>query len=356
MEFSFKRLALSGTIAIACGAGYMIWKKTTESVLPAGFASANGRLEAVAIDISPKTAGRLKDILVNEGDFVTAGQRIAQMDTTQLLAQKRQNEAQLRRSQISVESAKSMVMQQEAQRAAAQATTEQRQAELDGAQRKLARSEQLIRTDAVSKQTLDDDRATERGDRAALAAAQASLSAADAAIATAKMSVVDAQASVDAAKATLDSVDADLADTALVAPRDGRIQYRVAQAGEVLASGGRVINMVDLSDVYMTFFLPTEQAGRVALGADVRLVMDAAPDYVVPATVSYVADVAQFTPKTVETKEERQKLTFRVRGKIPADLLRKYLKQVKTGLPGMAYVRLDPRAAWPSFLDANLVQ
>ncbi|MCY1241500.1 efflux transporter, RND family, MFP subunit [compost metagenome] len=133
-------------------------------------------------------------------------------------------------------------------------------------------------------------------------------------------------------------------------PKPGRVQYRVAQPGEVLSAGGRVLNLVDVSDVYMTFFLPTAQAGRVAIGADARIVLDAAPQYVIPATISFVADVAQFTPKSVETEEERQKLMFRVKAKIPQDLLQKYIQQVKTGLPGMAYVKLDPNAEWPKNL------
>jgi HlyD family secretion protein len=114
--------------------------------------------------------------------------------------------------------------------------------------------------------------------------------------------------------------------------------------------------MVDVTDVYMTFFLPTEQAGRVTIGSEVRLVMDAVPGHVIPAKVSFVANVAQFTPKTVETEEERLKLMFRVRAQISPALLRRYLEDVKTGLPGTAYVRIDPKIPWPDFLQANLVQ
>ncbi|MGN6448672.1 MAG: HlyD family efflux transporter periplasmic adaptor subunit, partial [Brucella intermedia] len=113
---------------------------------------------------------------------------------------------------------------------------------------------------------------------------------------------------------------------------------------------GKVLNMVDLGDVYMTFFLPTEWAGRVKLGAETRIILDAAPQFVLPAQVTFVADVAQFTPKTVETEEERQKLMFRVKAKISQELLQKYIQQVKTGLPGMAYVKLDPNAEWPQHL------
>ena len=70
--------------------------------------------------------------------------------------------------------------------------------------------------------------------------------------------------------------------------------------------------------------------------------------------MSYVADVAQFTPKTVETVEERQKLMFRVKARIAPDLLQKYIKSVKTGLPGMAYVQLDSNAEWPADIQVRL--
>jgi HlyD family secretion protein len=106
----------------------------------------------------------------------------------------------------------------------------------------------------------------------------------------------------------------------------------------------------------MTFFLPTAVAGRLTVGGDARIVLDAAPERVIPAYISFVADVAQFTPKTVETAGEREKLMFRVRAQIPRELLVKYRGQVKTGLPGVAYVRLDPNAAWPERFEQNLLQ
>lgn len=124
----------------------------------------------------------------------------------------------------------------------------------------------------------------------------------------------------------------------------------------MLAAGGRVLNMVDLADVYMTFFLPTEQAGLLAIGSEVRIILDAAPDLVIPANISFVASVAQFTPKTVETSDERLKLMFRVKARIPPELLAEHLEYVKTGLPGMAYVRLDNQQPWPATLMVRLPQ
>lgn len=337
-------------------AAYLIWQMTADTGLPEGIAGGNGRLEAVEIDISAKTAGRLEDVLVREGDFVRAGQPLARMDIAQLVARKREAEAQLRRAEIAIQTAGSLVAQRQAERSAAEAVIEQRKAELDAADSKLARSEHLARNNNVSQQVLDDDRATQRRAKAALAASHASHAASEAAIGAAKAQVIDAEAAVEAAKAAIESLEADISDSTLTSPRDGRVQFRVAQPGEVLSSGGRVLNMIDLADVYMTFFLPTQQAGRVPIGADVRLVLDAAPHVVIPAKVSFVSNVAQFTPKTVETEDERLKLMFRVRAHIAPDLLRKYLTQVKTGLPGMAYVRLNPDTPWPSHLDANLVQ
>lgn len=334
--------------------GYVAWQRLQPDALPAGIASGNGRIEAVEIDVATRTSGRIKEILVNEGDFVAAGQILARMDTEQLQAQRREAEAQLQRAVIGVDTAESVVKQREAERTAALAVVAQNEAELDAASRRLQRSEQLASANNVSRQILDDDRARMQGARAAVGAAEAQLAATEAAISAAKSQVVDAKAAIDAARATIERIAADIEDSALKSPRDGRVQYRVAQPGEVLSAGGRVLNLVDLADVYMNFFLPTEEAGRVALGAEARLVLDAAPQYVVPARVSFVADVAQFTPKTVETAQERQKLMFRIRARISPELLRKYIQHVKTGLPGMAYVRLDPDAEWPAFLQPVL--
>jgi HlyD family secretion protein len=349
------RLLLIAAVAAAIGA-YLAWRSLRPQALPPGFASGNGRIEAVEIDIATKAAGRVAEILVNEGDFVSTGQIVARMDTAVLEAQLREAEAQLRRAEIAVETAHAQVTQREAEKAAARAVVAQRAAERDAARRRLARTEELAAAGAAPIQRLDDDRAAFESARAAVSVAEAQLAAAEAAIGSARSQVVGAQSAVEAARATIQRIQADIEDSALRAPRDGRVQYRVAQPGEVLAPGGRVLNLVDLGDVSMTFFLPTAQAGRVALGAEVRLVLDAAPQYVIPAQVSFVSDVAQFTPRTVETEEERLKLMFRIRARVSPDLLRRHITQVKTGLPGMAYVRLDPRAEWPPNLQLRLPQ
>lgn len=349
----WKRFVIPALVILVAAGGALTWYFINLKTLPDGFASGNGRIEAVEIDIAAKTPGRIKDILADEGDFVTAGQVLARMDTASLEAQLREAKARFQRATIAVETAKSLLTQREAEKGAAVAVVAQREAELDGAQRRLARTEKLEPGRIVAAQQLDDDRATFHAAAAAVGAAQAQVAAAQAAIGAAQSQIVDAEAEVEATKASIDRIQADIDDSTLLSPRDGRVQYRVAQPGEVLAAGGRVLNMVDLGDVYMTFFLPTEAAGRVAIGSEVHLVLDAAPQYVIPARATFVADVAQFTPKTVETEEERLKLTFRIKAHIPPELLRKYITQVKTGLPGMAYVKLDPNADWPPELQVT---
>ncbi|SUC40758.1 HlyD-family secretion protein [Proteus mirabilis] len=252
--------------------------------------------------------------------------------------------------------AESALSQRQSEQVAAQAVVRQRIAELDASVKRLNRSRALVKTKAISIQQLDDDIARTEGARAAVEAAKAQVTATIAAIDSAKSGIIQAKTKVDAATATERRIMAELDDSILKAPRNGRVQYRVAEPGEVLGAGGRVLNMVDLSDVYMTFFLPTEAAGKAALGSDVHIILDAAPHIVIPAKTTYVASVAQFTPKTVETDNERLKLMFRVRARISPELLEKHLEYVKTGLPGRAYIRLDNSQPWPTDLEVKLPQ
>ena len=349
-----KKLLVAAAAAVVIALAWWGWTKFADSGPGEGFVSGNGRIEATEIDIATKLPGRIEDILVREGDFVTAGQPLARMQLETLEAQRDEAFAMRQQAEHAVTAAQAQVALREADVAAAQALVGQRESELDAAQRRLARSETLSREGAASIQELDDDRARVRGAQATLAASKAQTAAARAAVEAAKAQLVGARSSVRAATASINRIEADIRDSELRAPRDGRVQVRVAQPGEVLGAGGRVLNLIDLSDVYITFFLPETVAGRVALGSEVRIILDAAPEYVIPATVSFVASAAQFTPKTVETASERQKLMFRVRAQISQELLREHLNQVKTGLPGVAWIKLDANAEWPQNLSVRV--
>ncbi len=333
-------------------AAWAVWKSMSKTGPGKGFVGGNGRLEATEIDISAKLAGRIEDIFVQEGDFVEAGQVVAVMQTDVLQAQLNEAKAQLLQARSEELKAKSQVALRESDKIAAEAIVAQRMSELDASERRLARSSVLSKRGAMSVQDFDNDETAVHGNKAAVASANAQVTVAEAAVEAAKAELEGAASNIKAVEATVARIEADIRDSQLIAPRSGRIQYRISQPGEVMAAGGKVLNLVDLSDVYMTFFLPTSEAGKVAMGAEVRIILDAAPHYPVPATISYVASTAQFTPKTVETETERLKLMFRVKAKVDPAILEKYIHQVKTGLPGVAWVKIDPKAVWPADMQA----
>ena len=225
------------------------------------------------MDIATKIAGRIDTILVSEGQFVRQGEVLAKMDTRVLQEQRLEAVAQIKEAESAVAAARALLEQRQSEMRAAQSVVKQREAELQSVSKRHVRSRSLSLRGAVSEQQLDDDRAAAESARAALESAKAQVSAAKAAIEAARTSIIQAQTRVEAAQATERRIAADIDDSELKAPRDGRVQYRVAEPGEVLSAGGRVLNMVDLSDVYMTFFLPTEQAGLLKIGGEARLVL-----------------------------------------------------------------------------------
>lgn len=322
------RTAFAAALAVTALAalGLYYWFVILAPELPDGIAASNGRIEAEQVDVATKYAGRIEEVRVDEGDFVTAGQVLAWMDDAQMKAEIAAATADVRRA--------------EEQKAQAEAGIAQREAELDLARRELGRAERLSRSGHIPAEQLDQRRAQFRTAEAALKTATANRAAADATIA--------------AAKANLARLRDMLDDTVLKAPRSGRVQYRLAEPGEVLAAGGRVLTLLDIGNVYMTIFLPAAEAGRLAIGEEARLVLDPIPGYVIPARVSFVSSDAQFTPKAVETREERENLMFRVKLSIDAELLARVEERVKTGVRGVGYVRTLAGTEWPDNLTVKL--
>jgi HlyD family secretion protein len=294
--------------------------------LPPGFASGNGRVEATEYDIATKRAGRVAEVRVREGDLVQQGQVLAQIDVEELTAQRGEAEALLRRARDAEQQARAVVAQRDSERNLARAD--------------LARTQALVEEEVASVQQLDHDRTRSETAEAAFRAASEQVNEAESAIA--------------AAAASLQRIETQIAESTLVSPIRGRVIYRLAEPGEVLGAGGKVVTILDLADVYMTIFIPTEHAGRVGFGAEARMVLDAFPGLVLPASVSFVSPEAQFTPKEVETRTEREKLMFRFKVKIDPALLEQHVEQVKTGIPGVSYVRLADGGEWPDHLAVRL--
>lgn len=330
---------------------YFVWFSGGSDGPGEGFVGGNGRIEATEIGISTKLAGRIISIHVDEGDYIKAGDVLAVMETNVLEAKLNEAKAQVFKARAAEASAKAQIKVQQSNLNAAKAILAQRQSELENARKSFKRSADLILTDAISEKEYDEDETNQATAGAIVETARAEIEVAEAMVEAAKADLRGATANIEAAEAMQASIAADIQDSHLIAPCDGRVQYKIAQAGEVLPAGGKVLNYIDLSDMYVNFFLPAADAGKVNIGSEVRIVLDALPQFPIPAKVTFIASNAQFTPKTVETESERQKLMFRVKATVDKELLLKYMEFTKTGLPGTVWVKLDPEMKWPESLD-----
>lgn len=322
-----KIIALIAVVVIAvAGIGVYAWRQHVAGRLPAGIVSTNGRIEATQIEIATKQAGRVVEILPHEGDMVEAGSIVAILDRVEITAQLRQTQAEAQRARKAM--------------AGSLAIVASRRGEASFADQELQRSIVLAEKGYATQERLDQRRQLVTSAGAALDVALAQVGEADAAIRS--------------ADALVDRLTTLVGDATIRTPTRGRVQYRLVEPGAVLAAGGRIVTLLDLSDVSMTIFLPAGEAGRLAIGDEARIILDAAPAYVFSATVSFVAAEAQFTPKTVETTAEREKLMFRVKLRAPTAMLRNLEDRVKSGLRGVAYLRIDRQVTWPALLAPKL--
>lgn len=294
--------------------------------MPEGIVKTNGRIEATEVDVAAKYPGRLATLTVNEGDEVTAGQVVATISSPETEAQLRGAQAQLLKAKRSLAEAVALIAQ--------------RKSDLDFARPDYERGKTLLEHGNIPQQVVDQRRNK--------------LEAAEAGYVAANAQRDQAEAAIKAAEADVERLQSILVDLVLVSPRSGRVQYRLARAGEVVSAGQRVLTILDLNDIYMTIYLPANVAGPLMLGDEARTILDPIPQYVLPNTISFVATEAQFSPKSVETAEEREKLMFRVKLQADPQVINKYYRQVKTGVRGLGFVRTDPKIPWPAELAVKL--
>ena len=243
-----RKVIIIAIVALALAGGGAAWLILSKPALPPGFAGVNGRLEAKQVDIATKYPGRIKEVLADEGDTVDEGQVVATMDTEPLEAQLRQAAGQISEAQDNRAYRAGRSRGQESR-------VDLRRQAVQSAPRSWSHAARSASRNGIS--TL---RACGRN-RAALLGAQAQ--------------AVRTQSAIDAATAEAERIQAEIKDSVLKAPIRGRVQNRLAEPGEVLPAGGKVLALVDLSDVYMYVFLPEAVAGKVALGAEARIVLDA---------------------------------------------------------------------------------
>ena len=319
-------LVFGVVIAVSATFAWQWWQQQ-QSILAKDFVSGNGRIEADQVDITTKYSGRVKHILVQEGDLVKPNQILAKMDTTELDAQLAQTQAQVAQAQAAVAEGAALIVQ--------------RKSELTLAELELKRVAPLVKTGAMSQSIADKTKTVKDTAFAAYTAAKAHVHTLEQSVLVAKSAVMRVQTQID--EATLKS------------PVMGRVLYRLAQANEVLGGGGKVLTIINLGEIYMEMFLPSAQAYLTPIGAQARIKLDII-DTAIPAQVSFVSPESQFTPKQVETQSERDKLMFRVKVRIPQALVLEHIEQVKTGARGVAYIRLSPEkgekpSPWPDFLQ-----
>lgn len=322
------RLWIAALVVVVLGAGAYYLNLDTGPELPEDFALGNGRVEGVQIDIVSRIAGRVESVDVLEGELVEVGQQVASIDT------------RLLRTQLA--SAKAQVASAEAQTASAAANVVQAEATLALAAISLDRTRELNERGTSTDAQLDASESEHAVAEANLQAAKASLHAQEALAEVSRAAVEEAQTNIE--------------DATLVAPRPGRVLYRLVEPGEMVASGGQVVSMVDLGNIYLEFYLSELDAHRIAIGNEARIKLDIAPDFVVPAQVSFVSPVSQFTPSQVETEDTRAELVFRVRVRIAEELVKERIQMIKTGMRAVVYVRLtSPEPSeWPDYLTVNI--
>lgn len=278
----------------------------------------NGRIEGREIAISAKFAGKIAQLNVDEGDTVKKGDLLAVLDSRSLEA--------------NIESQKSKTEEIKKQILATDAMIRATKSDIKFFKKELERSKTLVKQSFSSQLELDRN--------------ENNLEKAEANLANLEATKKSLEASHKSLLSLIKSQEIDLEDMKIYAPSDGVILYKLVEDGEVLPNGGKMFMMYNPDELYMTVYMPSEIAGQVKIGEKSIIKLDAYKDKIFPAKVTFVADNAEFTPKEVETQEERQKLVFRVKLTLDNNSLR----EAKPGMPGDGYIKFDKDKPWPSYL------
>jgi membrane fusion protein YbhG len=301
---------------------------------PPQIVRVSGRIEGRDVTLAPKDIqGRVKRLLADEGDVVHKGQVLAELDAAQLDARCATIEAgianvdvQIRQAVLDVShTAKSSAASIAAALAAvssAQARQTRAQAVLANATALYERAVPLLNDAVISKQEFDQAEMSRRTSEADVAAATKDLARAEADLALARASgdtialkqqqVLALKASRRAAESQLAEARANLAERQILAPIDGTILSRPVEVGDVVGPGAPVFVLVDMSRLYLKAYVPEPDIPKLRLGDPVEVTVDAFPNRTFAARISKISDQAEFTPKNVETADERLKLVFGV--------------------------------------------
>lgn len=268
----------------------------------------NGRIEAREVAVSAKFGGKIVQLDTNEGDEVKKDQLLAVIDSRSLEAE--------------IEAQKAKENEILKQISAIDAEINATKSDIKFYEKELERTKTLMKKNFASQLELDKNINALDKVKAKLNSLYAN-----------KKSL---QASQKSLLAAIKAQEINLADMKIYSPIDGVILYKLVENGEMIANGGRMFIMYNPNDLYMTIYMPAEKAGQIKLGDKATIKLDAYPDKSFPATVTFIAENAEFTPKEVETQKERQKLVFRVKLSLDNNLNR----EAKPGMPGDGYIEI----------------
>jgi HlyD family secretion protein len=312
---SRKKILIPLVLLVLVGAGYFVWTRVVRPEKTGGPLEASGTVEATDALIGFEIPGTIATVLVEEGDTVTAGSEVARLRTEELEAQRAQAQARIdaaraRLRELETGSRRQEIAQARAEVAAAEETLEERRRDLD-------RTERLFHGGAVGREAYD--RAETAAEVASSRLDQAKEQLALVREGPRKEQIEAQRAVLGEAQAALDAIDARLGKTTLTAPFAGRVTVRHKEPGEIAAVGAPVITLQNPQDRWVRIYIPEDRLGAVHLGGTATILSDTYPGKRYPGRIDYISDQAEFTPKNVQTKEERVRLVYAVKVRVTDD-------------------------------------
>jgi len=303
----------SGARVAAAAAAAMILLLSCRGQKEGGPISASGTIEAVEVSIAAKTSGQVEKVLIEEGSRVQVGDVLAVIDSDSLAIQLRQAEAgvELAKSQLDLLLKGARIEDvRQTEEAAKQA-----EANLFVASEDLKRIRSLFEKESATAKMKQDAEARYQVALAQHEAAQQAL------LKVRKLSrpeeVRAAQARLAQAEAGRDLLAKTISDATIVSPVSGMVTHKAVEPGEFVGPGVPLLTIADLDDVRLNIYVTEVELGRVRLGQRAEIRIDSHPDRSLMGTVIFISPEAEFTPKNVQTKEERVKLVYRVKLEIP---------------------------------------
>jgi len=328
-------LGALAVIAVLAALATYLWRQHGAND-PSAALSLSGNVDVHQVELGFRVSGRISAVKVQEGDKVSAGQVLAELDPVPFRTDVDSAQADLAQAQAQLDKTRRGFRVEEV--AQARATVAQREADLENARVTLKRQEQLVAAGLVTHQQIDDAQMRVQMTEAALAAAHGQLTLE---MHGSRIEDIEAQeALLAAARARLEKAQTALADATLLAPSSGIISVRARELGAIVQAGQTVYTLTLNDPVWIRAYVPQPRLGRIKPGMSVKVTIDSMPGKQYEGTVGFIAPEAEFTPKTVQTEQVRDDLVYRIRviASDPDDVFRQ-------GMPVTVLIAALPTAA-----------